>query len=66
MVINFKKNKENFKHGRKSMTIMGLQCLYGNRPHRFLRGDSWAAHRQIAVNAIPNRLNYCVILIAHT
>lgn len=43
-----------------------VQPFRGKGPHPLLWADSQAARGNITISRITNRVNYCVIFIAHT
>jgi len=45
---------------------MGIQPLYGERPHLLLWVEMQAAHGKVTVSGIPNPLNFCVSFMVYT
>jgi len=45
---------------------MNIQPSYAKGPHLLFWASSQAAHGNRAINGIPNRLNYCVIVSVYT
>jgi hypothetical protein len=45
--------------------VMGLQTFYGKGPHTSLWAGSRAARGKITVSVMPDRFNYCVIVIVY-